>query len=300
MRTVLSNVIANSSKNDDNFLLLTGDHGYALFDEIRTVSPEKFVNVGIMEQGLISMAAGLAKTGFKPLCYGLSAFVPIRVLEQIKFDVCLPELPVKMIGDGAGLIYTTLGNSHQCGEDISVLRTLPNVEVYSPGDPEEMRIAYAEFYNSDDPAYLRVGKADTNAVNTERLTSTTPYLTYSSDSKVCIVSTGAKLGICYEIAKTNNINHLSVIRLKPLHQEIESLLSKYDKVIFVEEHVRVGGLSSAVTEHFIDKGIQLPRIKSFSLNSSFTSGPGTYQYALSQHNLSDDQLREQIKSFIDE
>ena len=298
MREILSDMIANSALNDENFALMTGDHGYALFDQIRKVKPESFINVGIMEQGLISFAAGMAKVGFRPMCYGLAAFLPMRVVEQIKFDICLPKLPVKMIGDGAGLVYTILGSSHQCAEDISVLRSLPYIEIYSPGDPEEMRICYTEFSSSDSAAYLRVGKADSSNLNKEKFKDTKPYYTNVTESKTCIISTGAMLGIANEIAKKNEVCHISIMRIKPLHIELLDMLKKYDQLIVIEEHGRVGGLTSAITDFLIDNEARVPKIKHFTLNHSFTNRAGSYQYALSEHGISHQQLSEQLSAIL--
>ena len=114
MRNAFSAALVNAARKDPRVLLLTGDHGYALFDEIRRVCPDQYVNAGVAEQNMVGVAAGLAKGGFRPVVYGLSAFVPVRVLEQIKMDVCYESLPVIFIGDGAGVVYSTLG--HQPSE----------------------------------------------------------------------------------------------------------------------------------------------------------------------------------------
>src|SRR5471032_813974 len=113
MRDAFSNALVAAAKNDPKVLLLTGDHGYALFDAFRKSCPDQYINCGIAEQNMVGVAAGLAKAGFKPVVYGLAAFVPIRVLEQIKIDVCYENLPVTLIGDGAGVVYAQLGTSHQ-------------------------------------------------------------------------------------------------------------------------------------------------------------------------------------------
>ncbi|PIK14699.1 hypothetical protein [Halobacteriovorax sp. JY17] len=298
MRTILSNLISSAAVNDENFLLLSGDHGYALFDELRKSRPEQFVNVGIMEQGLVSMSAGLAKVGFKPMCYGLASFVPIRVLEQIKFDICLPKLPIKLIGDGAGLIYTHLGNSHLCAEDIGALMPLPHIEIYAPGDKEEMRICYNEFYSSNMPAYLRVGKCDNPNVNTEELSSTAPYFTHKSDEKVCFISSGAMLGTVHSFAKERGISHISVMKLKPLSINLLEMIKDFDHIIFFEEHTRKGGLVSAVTDLAVDHNQPLPKIDYFCLNSSFIEKAGTYQYALSEHGISIEQMKARLTEIL--
>ncbi|MDE2314713.1 MAG: transketolase, partial [Elusimicrobia bacterium] len=165
MRDILSSLITKSAAEDPRFLMLSGDHGYALFDEIRRARPGQFLNVGVAEQAMVGVAAGLARVGFRPAVYGLASFVPIRVLEQIKIDVCFSNLPVLFLGDGAGLVYSTLGASHQCGEDIACLRPLPGMRIYSPCDGEELRACYAEALGRAGPSYLRIGKSDRPSVH---------------------------------------------------------------------------------------------------------------------------------------
>src|SRR5438105_13768698 len=118
MRNAFSAALVRAACADGRVLLLTGDHGYALFDEFRRVCPGQYLNAGVAEQNMVGVAAGLAKGGFRPVVYGLSAFVPARVLEQIKLDVCYEGLPVLFIGDGAGVVYSSLGTSHQSTEDM--------------------------------------------------------------------------------------------------------------------------------------------------------------------------------------
>ena len=299
MRNVLSDAMTNSALKSSEFIVLTGDHGYALFDQIRHKCPDQFLNVGMIEQAMIGIAAGLCKVGFSPMVYGLSCFVPIRVVEQIKLDICYSNLPVKIIGDGAGLVYSTLGNSHQCGEDIACLRTLPNMQIYSPGDPEEMRICYLESVKENTPTYLRVGKSDNSKINLSPLTTTMPYFTTKGDNKkTCFISTGPMLGITNKLAKKNNISHISVVKLHPISETIIDLIHPFEHIIFFEEHVRCGGLTSIVTELLIDKKVPLPKIDHFCLKPRFSQMCGTYQYALSEHGLSDNQLAEQILNII--
>src|SRR5436309_2899894 len=138
MRNAFASALIQAAQTDPRVLLLTGDHGYALFDEFRRVCPDQYLNAGVAEQNMVGVAAGLAKGGLRPVVYGLSAFVPIRVLEQIKLDVCYESLPVVFIGDGAGVVYGTLGTSHQSTEDIAALRALPHLGILSPADDFEM------------------------------------------------------------------------------------------------------------------------------------------------------------------
>ena len=169
MRNAFSDALVAAAVADPKVLLLTGDHGYALFDPFRKARPEQYINCGIAEQNMVGVAAGLAKAGFKPIVYGLAAFVPVRVLEQIKIDVCYEKLPVILIGDGAGLVYSHLGTSHQSTEDIACTRAIPDVTVLSPADRFEMTATMQLALALKSPVYLRMGKSDRGDVHTQPL-----------------------------------------------------------------------------------------------------------------------------------
>ena len=134
MRDAFSSELIKIASENPKVLLLTGDHGYGLFDGLRKRCKSQYVNMGVAEQNMVGVAAGLSRSGFLPLVYGLSSFIPVRVLEQIKIDVCHDKLPVIFLGDGAGFVYSHLGTSHQSTEDISVTRAIPNLVILSPAD----------------------------------------------------------------------------------------------------------------------------------------------------------------------
>lgn len=300
MRTMLAELIACNAERDPNFLALSGDHGYALFDAVRSRRPGQFVNVGVMEQAMVGIAAGLAKTGHRPLVYGLAAFVPLRVMEQIKMDVCYSKLPVIFIGDGAGLVYSTLGSSHQCGEDVAALRPLPHIRIYAPCDGYELQASFEEAMVYAGPVYIRVGKSDRPAVNKSPLTGTDSYFThYLEDKKdACIVSMGSMTAISQVVAAENDVPHLSVFRLKPLATNTVQLLAPFKRLIVIEEHSRYGGLASTLTDTFVDEGVPLPNIKVLSLQDHFAKYSGAYQYALSEHDLSDTAIRDRVRAIL--
>lgn len=300
MRSMLSSLIAENAERNTKFLALSGDHGYALFDAIRQSRPDQFVNVGIMEQALVGIAAGLARTGHRPLVYGLAAFIPLRVIEQIKMDVCYTTLPIIFIGDGAGLVYTTLGSSHQCGEDVAALKPLPNIRIYAPCDDYELLASFEEAMTYPGPAYIRVGKSDRPAVNSEALRNTQSYFTTQppTQSDTCVVTMGSMTSIGLAVARTFSLEHLSVFRLKPLADNTVSSLKRFKRLIVIEEHNRHGGLASSVTDAFVDEGIQLPHMSIFALRDQFAERCGSYQYALSEHQLSDEQIFDRVKSLV--
>lgn len=302
MRERLSNLLVQACANDSSRVVLSGDHGYALFDALRKAHPDSFINVGVMEQAMVGMAAGLAKSGARPIVYGLSAFVPMRVLEQIKMDVCHMSYPVILLGDGAGLVYSTLGASHQCGEDVAALRALPGIKILTPADADELEACFKEALETNGPCYIRIGKSDRPAVKVEKLTSTAPrVLRKAAPARPVLVTMGSMtaFGASLAAAKTDrgfDLGHISVLRVKPVHQELVEALKSAKEIWVLEEHSRHGGLASAIADEMLDAGLSIPRLRSWSLKDQFVHSCGSYQHALSEHGLSDDQVR---KSFAD-
>ncbi|MDR3607131.1 MAG: transketolase C-terminal domain-containing protein [Oligoflexia bacterium] len=300
MRNALSDLITESASNDPNSIVLSGDHGYALFDAIRKKHPNQFLNVGVMEQAMIGIAAGLCKQGFRPTVYGLSAFVPIRVLEQIKLDVCYPCLPVTFIGDGAGLVYSTLGVSHQCAEDVAALRALPNLRIYSPCDAEELRAVYRDMRGFSGPSYIRIGKGDRPVVNAAPLESgVEPHYTVAGKAGACLVATGSMVSISTQMGRELGLSVLSVPKLKPLSDRIVAELSRFQEIIVLEEHSRHGGLASALAELLCELPHgRAPRLRAITLKEKFAEKCGTYQYALSEHEMADHQIKGRISQLL--
>ncbi len=252
MRNAFSKSLVAAAQADSRIILLTGDHGYALFDEFRRVCPNQFLNAGVAEQNMVGVAAGLAKGSFRPIVYGLSAFVPIRVLEQIKIDVCYESLPVVFIGDGTGVVYGQLGASHQCTEDIAVLRALPNVKILSPADRHEMTACMQLALAADGPVYLRIGKADLGDVH-----SATPSMRWGQslairegDETIAWLATGSMVKTALVVSENwAGSSVWSVPSLKPLDDDrIVEICQRHAAVVVLEEHSIFGGLCSAVTE----------------------------------------------------
>ena len=286
MREVISNFLATKAAADKNFYVLSGDHGYALFDEIRRKAPEQFINTGVTEQAMIGAAAGMAKTGKQVVVYGLASFIPMRVLEFIKINICYEGLPVIILGDGAGTVYTTLGASHQCGEDIACLKTLP-IKIYSPADKFEMKLCLEEASTLDCPSYIRIGKSDRPAVHTiDSISKLKSNLTIrSSNNRTAIFATGSMVSTGKEIAEKYDLSLFSCPTLSYFNTaEFLENIKKFDNIVTIEEHSIYGGLGSILSDFISENGLNI-RLHKFGITEYFTKGCGSYDYAIKFHKL---------------
>lgn len=300
MRNVFSTSILRAAQADPKILLLTGDHGYALFDEFRSCLPQQFINAGIAEQNMVGVAAGLAKAGFKPIVYGLSAFVPVRVLEQIKMDVCYENLPVVFIGDGAGLVYSSLGSSHQSTEDIAVLRAIPNIHILSPCDVHEMHYAMNEALRFRFPCYVRMGKSDVGLVHSGPVVVPLGDLVSvrqcEEPQTIVFVATGSMVKTASILAETLACPVWSVPVIKPIHTQQLCDIARHAKTLVVfEEHSIMGGLGSVVAETLGAMG-STARVVRIGIQDRFSQKCGSYDYLLREHGIDVTTLLSQMDS----
>ena len=157
MRTILTRTLVSYAQESD-FVFLTGDLGFMALEPLREVAKERFINAGIAEQNMVSVAAGLASAGFKPWVYSIAPFVYARAFEQIRNDVCMHDLPVFLVGNGGGYSYGVMGPSHHAIEDYGALLGLPNLTVYVPAFAADVPQAISRLMTAARPAYLRLGR----------------------------------------------------------------------------------------------------------------------------------------------
>jgi transketolase len=300
MRNAFSKSLVAAAQADSRIVLLTGDHGYALFDEFRRICPTQYLNAGVAEQNMVGVAAGLAKGGLRPIVYGLSAFVPMRVLEQIKLDVCYESLPIIFIGDGAGVVYGQLGASHQSTEDVAALRALPNIRILSPADAYEMSACMNLARSIDGPVYLRMGKADLGSVHTKLPDVAWGHLNLirDGDGPIAWLATGSMVKTATTAAATwPNSPIWSVPSLKPLaSDEIAAICAEHAVVVVLEEHSVYGGLCSAVAEI---AGARSPAwICPIGIQDRFSARCGSYAYLMREHGLNAESVVRQVQQFI--
>lgn len=301
MRKAFSDTLVEIAKKDSNVLLLTGDHGYALFDEFRRLVPDQYINSGIAEQNMVGMAAGLARVGYRPFVYGLSAFVPIRVLEQIKIDIAHDNLPVVLLGDGAGFVYSHLGTSHQSTEDIAASRAIPGLNILSPCDKYEMKASMNLAYNLKSSVYIRMGKSDRgdihlNEINDLKLGNLI-CIKNSQQDNIAIIATGSMVKTATQISDDFDASIWSAPSLKPINESsLIDIAKNYEFIITMEEHSKLGGLGSIVSETISEN---FPRkILRIGVCDKFSEQCGTYEYLLKEHKLDIENVKIRIKKFL--
>ncbi|MBL7669081.1 MAG: hypothetical protein JNM39_01225 [Bdellovibrionaceae bacterium] len=301
MRNAFSNCLVDLVKKNPNTYLLSGDHGYALFDLLRKERPDHFINAGVAEQNMIGVGAGLSKLGFYPVIYGLSAFVPIRVLEQIKIDFCYENLPGLFIGDGAGVVYSHLGTSHQSTEDISALKAVPSISILSPCDAYEFNACFNWATQQKSPVYLRMGKDELGSVYKSPLSDfdANPISLFRNMNKVAIYATGSMVRSCLDLAEQGRVKAdvYSVPVLKGLKKlNFFESLKMYSKVVTVEEHSIFGGLGDLIAADAAELGTV--KVKKIGIEDQFSKFCGTYKYLIQEHGLDVDSLERKIKDWI--
>jgi transketolase len=302
MRAAFSEALVRLAKADPNVLLLTGDHGYALFDDFRRECPAQYINAGIAEQNMVGMAAGLARAGFRPFVYGLSAFIPVRVVEQIKLDVAHDKLPVIFIGDGAGFVYSHLGTSHQSTEDIACTRAIPDLSVYSPADRFETTACMEMAYQAKAPVYLRMGKSDCGDVHAAVPHAKAGRLLQAKAGKageIAFIATGSLVRTAMDVA-TGSYPDAAVWSapfIKPIDtKQVTAICARSRIVVVLEEHSVLGGLGAVIAE--IASEFSPVRILRVGVQDRFSQHCGTYQYLLKEHGLDRSAIDARIRDFL--
>lgn len=300
MRQAFSKALVDAATRDERVLLLTGDHGYALFDDFRKACPDQYINAGIAEQNMVGVAAGLAKAGFRPVVYGLSAFVPVRVLEQIKIDVCYEELPVIFIGDGAGLVYSTLGTSHQSFEDIACLRAVPHVDILSPCDAAETTACMQAAFERQSPVYFRMGKSDVGTVHGNPLAALRRgalLKVREGKGPVSFIATGSMVRTACNVAEASDATVWSAPWIHPLDEaQLAGIASRSRALVTFEEHSVRAGLGSAVVEHLAESA-PMPVLR-IGIGERFSTTCGSYAHALREHGLDEAAIARRVQPFV--
>jgi transketolase len=306
MRHAFAQERTQLAANNERLVLLSGDIGNKLFDPFKLKYPERFFNCGVAEANMASVAAGMAMCGLRPITYTITPFNTTRCLEQIRDDICYHNVPVLIVGTGSGLSYASLGCTHHSCEDISFLRSMPNMTVLCPGDSMELRSLLTLATDLPGPAYLRIGKTKDPVVH-----AAPPKLeigkgfTLQQGLDLCILSTGNMLSTSVETASLLNQKGIqpeviSFHTVKPLDKELlQSLVSRFSLIVVLEEHSLIGGLGSAISEWMADEGPFTTKLLRFGTPDLFPHRVGSQQYLREAYGLVPEQISQCIQKQIE-
>ena len=258
MRDAFLERIYSAMKEDDGIFFVSADFGAPVLDKIRSDFSDRYINVGIAEQNCVNISTGLALEGYAVFAYGIAGFVSMRCYEQVRNNLALNSqlrpVNVNIVGVGAGLSYDLSGPSHHCLEDLTLMRLLPNVEVFSPSDWQLAQRLADYCVNKRAPKYLRFDSKPTPRIYAEdgELNLDNGFCELMRGDAVCIVSTGYMTHVAMRVAERvgEQVGVIDVFGLKPADERplLESL-EGYRSVVTVEEgFVNRGGLDSYVSQ----------------------------------------------------
>ena len=291
MRTAFIDQLIKEAEKNDKIFLLVGDLGYNVVEAFANRFPNRFKNVGIAEQNMAGVAAGLAMSGFNVYFYSIGNFPTLRCIEQIRNDVAYHKANVKVVAVGGGYAYGDLGATHHATEALGMLRTIPNMVVCSPSDPLEARAITTFSASYDGLMYIQLGKAGEKVAHEE-----TSLIVKPGDILPVMVKNGNKKAVlaCGNIMAAAKMqieeqglpyDLYSVPFLKPINKEqlLEAIKKHSEGLITLEEHQRSCGMGSAVVEQTNDlyaagELAQYPKIKRIAIPDEFAEVCGSQVY----------------------
>lgn len=293
------------AQKDKDLILLTGDLGFGAFEEFVQKYPKQFYNLGNAEANMVGVSAGLALKGKHVCAYSIAPFITFRCYEQIRNDVCQPNLNVNFIGVGGGFSYGVQGFSHNTIEDLAAMRALPNLVILCPGDKVEAQLSTREMFKSSQPTYLRLGKAGEKRIYFRQPKFKLGQgLLVRGGRDLCLVSIGNIIEDVLEVASKLkeqglSVRVISMPCLKPFDQKIILKAAKETKAIFtIEEHSLIGGLGSAVAESLLETDYSNILFKRFAIPDQYCQEIGSQAYLRKINGLSVEKINKDILKLL--
>lgn len=300
MQRAYINTMYQLMLENPDVIVLMADSGTAYDTMLMNDFPNQYVNVGIAEENLIGMAAGMAACGKIPFVFSNGAFLAYRGFEFIRDDVCLQKNNVKLIGMGSGLSISSLGPSHHTTEDIGVLRTLPGLSIFSPATPKELGAVMKYACEVDGPAYIRMGMVgETEFHDEEGLWFDGKNIEMYSGRGICVFCTGSVLEEVVKAAERikecgYDVSVVNVLSLKPFDKSgVEEYARRHRKFLSVEEHNIIGGLGSILAEIIAEKRLNV-ELRTMGLKDCFAGGYGTVEQLRQMNGLDAQAIEKQI------
>ena len=301
MRKHFSAHIENLVDANDDIVFITGDLGFNALENLQTKLGDKFINAGVAEQNMVSMAAGIASRGFRVICYSIAPFAVYRCLEQIRNDICFHNLPVFIVGNGGGYGYGIMGSTHHAIEDIACLSGLPNMHCYAPSFIEDMHDSIDEMFAKRRPAYLRLGLGKKKP---EILTM--KYYGASSenaDPRLTVIIQGPVANNFFDALNNEEAKdkiQVFVLNRTPLvlPEELENSVRISKNVLTIEEHVATGGLGSSLSLLLNENSVPIEKFVSLNAKGYPSGLYGSQSFHQMESGLDEKNIATVIRSYF--
>jgi transketolase len=304
VRSTAVKALADAASRGVDVHFFTADLGFKVLDPFRDAHPDRFTNVGVAEANMVSMAAGMALSGKRPVCYSMVPFLFMRAFEQIRLDVVAPRLPVVLLGVGGGLSYGSEGISHHAIEDLAMARSLPGLRVIAAGDPHETIAAVNLALRESGPTFIRLGKNGDPKLHPGPISDLVrPITMRGGDSRIVLLATGHILGAavqaCERLAADNiEVRLVSVPMLKPFdHGFVRQIAAAADAIFTLEEHSVIGGFGTQVAEILLEERYT-KRFLKIGLPDVYCTTHGTLDWLRTQYGLDPDGIAKRIREHL--
>lgn len=305
MRDTFVKTLIRLAEQKPEIELLTGDLGFGVLKPFWEKFPDQFINAGIAEQNMTSVAAGMSMEGKIVFTYSIGNFPTLRCLEQIRNDCAYHKANVKIICIGGGFVYGSLGMSHQATEDIAVMRALPDVAVFCPGDLVEAEAVTEALVEHPGTCYLRLGRGGEKRVHEKKIKyqigkALLLHVSKSTGKKIALFSTGAILDECVSAVKGLEeagimVEQYSFPTVKPIDREtILKCLKECRLIVTVEEHNIVGGFGSAIAE-VMSEDNGSARLLKIGINDEYCEIVGNQSYLREAYGISANRIIRAVK-----
>lgn len=303
MRTAYLDTLYELAQHDKKVYALISDNGAIVYDKYRRDLSEQYLNLGISEANMLGMAAGMASCGKIPFAYTIGAFLAYRAFEFIRNDICLQKQNVKIVGTGAGEVYSALGPTHHSTEDLGGLRALPNLTIICPASPMEVKKATIAAYEHEGPIYLRLGTNKEPEIYEEDYSfEIGKAVTVREGKDITLVGTGSIVKDILDVSEQIQeegiqARVINMHTIKPIDREIIlKAIEETGKIVTIEDHNIIGGLGSAVAEIIAEseKGVSFKRL---GLHG-FSNGYGTYAQVKEMNGIGTEQICSEIRRLM--
>lgn len=268
IRDAVFDTIYEIAREDKNFIFIADDMDAFSLKRYKKDFPKQYINIGVAEQNMIDLAAGLAVSGKTVCCFGIASYVTARCYEQIKFSISSMSLPVMIVGIGAGFSFNFDGPSHQGTIDLGIMRLLPEMTIFNPSDDKSATEAVKISYKLKKPTYIRLDKGVLPRIYSEK-EAKKGYRIIKKLSKLNIITTGIITSTVLKALdelKLNNIGLVDLYQIKPLPKYfVRNVLKPSSKILTIEEHSILGGLSTIISEQITQNNLRNIYFKSLGI-----------------------------------